>query len=225
MEDARCRFFPPAQWLFAIATLILGLGFGAPVHAQERLTPDSILTMLRSVEGGTVVSGRQWVSSVFGRRYEEYTAADRQELLDGIERLARGGMDPPRPGTSRAFAIFESIVRIEADLAEAREVPDRVIRVFKESEDVVARSLAVRLMGRLYPHVPEARAQFRQLLIEVAIGLHLPDRVQPLTAIDALQYGGEPAIPILRQLHEEELVHDRAARVRLRHLGERGYRR
>lgn len=217
------------------ALLLLVVTIPSGVAAQ-RPTPsvDTLLAWIASSDADRRNSGAIGTHRVFNEHYSSYTDAQRQQLLDGLDRIARGDVDADevtvRRAMSRAFSAL-TVVGLDSTgnptgIPEGREIPARVLRIYRETGRVEAKGMVIGSLRELIPRYPGPPAQeMMDLLVSVATAPEwTPDMVVPSEAIFQLLMMGGPAIPVLRRLHEEGAVKDVEARVFLREMAKRGYR-
>lgn len=188
------------------------------------LEPSEALANLASGEGAATTV----ITAAFRQNYEAYSDAERQDLLDGIERMARGEVDGEekegRRSVTRAFAALRTIgLDPEISAPEAREIPARLLRIYRESDRHLSKSLAVLRLGEMLGRYPEHADDIEEVMVSVASAPFSSDRVHPQTALDALRRGGEAGIPVLRRLHEQSAVQHPGSLAYLRKLAERGF--
>lgn len=168
--------------------------------------------------------------------YEKYSAHQRQQLLDGLERIAIGtGVPHTSTAPDRALAILNTIAFDPAvDVAEESEIPGRLLRIYSRTTSRAVRSLAVLMLGDVASLTPPETPQILELLEEIATTAPLtmnaighqvwaPEQVRAQTAIDALVNAGPQGISVLRRLHEDRSVNDAAARAALDAYAARGF--
>lgn len=219
---------PPLSGLVLALMLLVPCGAAAQVGALV-WPPESALVRLASGEPDLVSGAGNVVTAAFGQNYARYSPAERQRLLDGVERIARGeaGTDELRTRRSitEAFSILAVTALDSIPVPEDREIPRRVLRIYRESNGSSSRAQAVYLLAQLLPRYPASRAEIETLLFEVASAPSAPGRVAPISPINALLlYAGEAGIPVLRRLHEQGAVQEPGAAVFLREVAKQGYR-
>lgn len=199
-------------------------------HIVPVVEPAKILGYLESGEQEAMLGVYAATRAAFRQHYEKYTDAQRQELLDGLERVARGEVEGPE--LNREVAIRSATVLLEligtdttVVAPEAREIPRRLLRVHHQTKDPHIRSSILLTLGDLVqidpPEAPEILALLAKYL--TAPPDRGPDDVPPATALDALIDAGAAGVPVLRRLHEEGAVKDPVADMSLRYHARMGY--
>ncbi len=190
------------------------------VRAYE---PSVALELLASARpgGSTIVAA-------FAENYAKYTDAQRQQLLDGVERIARGEVEGPeltiRRAITMSFSILSAIALYPAVVApEAREIPARLLRIYRQSDRVDAKALALMRLGDMLLLSPREAPEIIRLLEAVASAPPEVGKVSPRTALDALRNAEEAGIPSLRRLYAQDLVKDPIAQMELHDLARRGF--
>ena len=203
-----------------------------PLAAQRRSTsPDTILALLASSDSDRRNGGAAGARAAFTRNHSLYTAAQRQRILDGLEGIARGDIAGDELSVTRSITrAFSALVLIALDtvpVPEDREIPMLLLRIYRESRTEVPKGLVVRMMGDLIPRYAgnPVVQDMLDLLEAVATDTWTPDKVSPAAAVDELIDAGPAALPVLRRLNEERAVKDPQARVYLREMAKRGFRK
>jgi hypothetical protein len=82
------------------------------------------------------------ITAAFRQNYCEYSDAARQELLDGLERIARDDTEHAGQNRRRMTAAFSVLAVIALDptitAPEAGEIPIRLLRIYRESAKLAA---------------------------------------------------------------------------------------
>ncbi len=203
-----------------------------PLAAQRRPTsPDTILALLASGDSDRRNGGSAGVRAAFTRNHSLYTDAQRQRILDGLERIVRGDIAGDELNVIRSMrTAFSALVLIALDtvaVPEDREIPTRLLRIYREARTVRPKGLVVRRMGDLIPRYAgnPVVQDMLDLLEAVATDTWTPDKVSPAAAVDELIDAGPAALPLLRRLNDERAVKDPQARVYLREMAKRGFRK
>jgi len=230
-RDIRHR--PWSDGALLAALFFLGSELVAPTDAagQVRILtadPATALARLESGEPGQISEASVVIKAAFRSNYDRYSAAQRQQLLQGVERIARGEAGADDLGITRgvrtAFAILSSIALDTVSVPEDGDIARRMLRIYQQTSRLDSKALSVSSLGRIASRYPAERAEIDSLLFSVASAPFTPDRVHPRTAIDALLSAGDVGLPVLRRLHEQRAVRDRATALFLRGIAERGYR-
>jgi len=197
---------------------------------REVMTPEDVITALGSgrAHGGYILRAfrNDLVlphRTIPGDR-ARFTDVQRQELLDGLEAIAREepALDLAPGAMASAFSTLISIA-LHPDYdppPEAAEIPARMLRIHREAATRRSRGLATFNLGLLLRTRPPESPEIEELLLEQASG---PDAVRALTSIQALMAACEAGIPAVRRLHEEELVRDWMNSLVVRRVAEAGY--
>lgn len=165
------------------------------------------------------------ITAAFRERYRAYSDTERQELLDGVERIARSARETIHdPSVTTAISIL-AIIALDPSIAapESREIPRRLMRIYRETDRVNVRSLAIMRLGDMLAVFPEESEEIAEVLTSVASAPFSPGQVHPMIAIDALRNAGEAGLPALRRLHEDNLVQDPATRAHIQALAKNGF--
>jgi len=203
-----------------------------PLAAQRRPTsPDTIIALLASGDSDRRNGGAAGARAAFTRNHSLYTAVQRQRILDGLERIARGDISGDELSVTRSITrAFSALVLIALDtvpVPEDREIPIRLLRIYREAGTEVPRGLVVRTMGDLIPRYAGTPVvqDMLDLLEAVATDTWTPDKVTPAAAVDELIDAGPAALPLLHRLNNDRAVKDPQARAYLREMAKRGFRK
>jgi hypothetical protein len=225
-QYARLPFRIPVVALVAAA-----LATAQQASAEARLQGpvfdvDSSLAMLSSGDPDRLNSASIRIMRAFQMDHAAYSNADRQRLLDGMERVALGEAGTGELARTRALRVAFSMLRVIAldtfPTGEDAGIALRVLRIYEQSPR--ARGLAVSLLADFLAHYPQYQSEIEALLFTAASTPQVPG-VAPQTVIDALTRAGDPGIALLRRLHDENAVRDGNAAMYLRELARRGYPR
>lgn len=148
--------------------------------------------------------------------YDRYTDAQRDEILDGVERIAQGvegGGLTVANAKMEAFSVLSALAN-DPELSETYEIPDRLLRIYDHAKTDDVRGTVVWALGRVLRNSPTASPRIVKLLVslvnqpvvirhrgfmhgsvQVAGG-----PVHPDDAVDALLSACEAGVPVLRQL-------------------------
>lgn len=220
----------------SIAVTLLASALALPSHASGQAAQqvpvfdvDTSLAMLSSGDPDRLNYASIRITRAFRQDYTVYSNADRQSLLDGVERVARGEAGTDDLTRTRALTVAFPILQVIAldtfPVREDAEVPPRVLRIYEQTGNPSSRGLAVNLLADLLPHYPQYGRQIEAVLYSAASAPWVPGNVTPETVIDALTRAGVPGIALLRRLHDENAVRDGNAAMYLRELARRGYPR
>lgn len=201
-------------------------------HRPSRVDePSKLLAQLASGDLMTRARASNLIAYAFGDRFDYYSDADRQLLLDGVERVARGDFDddsstlnPSLNGMSRLIGLVAPAVPESV----RREVPTRVIRIYEETGRRSVRSAAVTWMGHMicmFPGHPDARRMLGILEDVASAPAPAENGVFADTAIEALLIAGPRGVPVLRRLNAEGRVRSLQAAAWLRELARIGFPR
>lgn len=233
-----------------VSLLLLTLVVAMPEKAAAQrstvtinvLEPAEALAKLASGERTAVRGATNVISAAFSNdvrdgdllrvgNYDRYTDTQREELLDGLERMASGDLEVPRRALQGAHTSVTIIMHPKAPTPDRwkREIPRRLLRIYRGSQtnqNRTAKALVVSSLGDALGLGPPEAPAIEQALYEVATGPSVPDSpgwVAPESAVQALIHSGQAGVPTLRRLHEEGEVQDMMLTARLRILAEDGY--
>ncbi len=229
-----------AVFVVSVAMVVAPQSAGAQraTISVDVLNPSEALTMLSGGDPLTIRGASRVISAAFSQddsteaamrigNHGRYTDPQREELLRSLEQIAGGGSGLTLRSVMAAHATLVGILHPQAPTPARwkREIPGALLRIFHESQDGVARALAVSSMGDALGLRPREAQAIAQALYEVAAAV--PRRssgaVAPSAAVNALMSAGEAGVPTLRRLHEEGAVKDAMLAARLRILAEQGY--
>lgn len=171
--------------------------------------------------------------------YSRYSDAERREMLDGVELIARGVEGDPVTvvrAKMEAFGVLSTLAD-DPELSEAYAVPDRLLRIYDHTKTDDVKRTVVWALGRALRHSPTASPRIVKLLVSLVNqpvvtrqqGLHgtvqaVEGPVHPDEALDALLSACEVGVPVLRQLQANRgaIKHD-VVRARVDSLGGGGF--
>lgn len=195
-----------------------------PRPVVKARAPSAALAALESGDPAVV----SVIAAAFRENYSEYTDAERNALLDGVEAIAAGRVEGPNVSPHRSRRAAFSILAILAldsliTAPERNEVPARLMRIFETGEPLESRLLAVLNLGDVLSREPAESATILELLTFISTSPGAVRGVPPAVAVEALLAAGPIAVPTLRELHETGAIRDPQTRVWLSKLAERGF--
>ena len=214
------------------AAAVMGIAFPCGVAGQVPTKIENAresVSALASGERAAVGRGRAIITAGLAENYARYSPEDRRLLVDGLIRVGRGESSGDDAARTRAVtAALGAMLTVATDsfvTPEDEEIVRGFVAIYRDSDRLEARALAVSLMGRIFPKYPTQQRDIVGILEAVATSEAEPGEVHPQTAIDALLDAGERGIPILRRIHDGGAVKDPGVAVYLRELVRRGFRR
>ena len=202
----------------AVAALLQPLPFGAAAGQEARITvvarePSVAIRNLQSGDLDSIFSGHLVASEAFRSNRSRYTVGQLKELLDGLEQTAAGdfvGSDHQvRTGMREARAV---LIGLFVDSAvrglEGKEVPERLMRIYRGSSRVDARGLALMSLGRVLCYGDANAEEIGSILVGLGKRQRATGEISPWIAVEALKTAGENGRPLLRQLHQSGEVLD-----------------
>lgn len=203
---------------------------GSGQVSAEGQSADHVLARLSSGDPEQFSQATRTIGSAFRGEYARYSNTHRRLLLDGLQRLAGGagaGGDEVanRRSTIASFSLLRSIATDSIAIPEDREIPQRVLRIYRESSRIESQGMALFLLGKLMASYSDDRPAIEALLVSIASADFSPGKVHPQTAVDALMEGGDAGVAVLRRLHEDGSVRNPEVSIFLRELARDGYRR
>lgn len=205
------------------------------------LGPAEALSMLASGEPRALNEASAAIGAAFARdvnsseavvvgNYNQYTDDQREDLLDGLERIARGDrlsgdVVSNRKAIAAAHAVLLGLMHPRAATPQAykRRIPGLLVRIYQEAQEQPAEALTVSDLGYALGERPAEASAIEEILYKVASAQPSSTSVPPQAAIEALENAGPAGVATLRRLHEQNAVRDMMARAHLAKLAENGY--
>jgi hypothetical protein len=194
----------------------------AQAAGYQALPPETALARMAAGElsPGAIVAAFEEDGvrdGVLGNR-EAYSDEERTLLLDGIEDLItlgpRGDPELDR-GVSYGFVAYSAIAHYLWDSApEAREIPERLLRVYERTDSRSVRSSTIFHLALILPLDPAESPAITDLLVTIASQpTAQPGSPMPVTGVEALKVACEPGVVALRSLLDEGAITEWAARI------------
>lgn len=220
-----------------LASLVIGACITwavAPIDVAAQRAPEAAEVLAR-IEQGDIRSISIRSAFEMDGNYAQYTDAERQQFLDGLERIARAGADQ-----SARSAVFLELTLIgthpNGKAPQAREVPRRLLRIYEQTTIRESKWAAISILGEILPSAPAESAKITELLISLVkqpvttqqtiegTQQYQTETVAPYQALDALFSACGVAVPVLRQLYAtRDDIPDDETRARIEEAGEQGF--
>lgn len=202
------------------------------VAAQRAPAAAEVITRLEQGDLGSIS-----IRSAFEMdgNYARYTDAERQQFLDGLERIASVGVD--QDARSRAFLELTLIGAHTNSLApQAREVPGRLLRIYAQTQIRESKWAAISILGEVLRTSPRQSPEIIKLLVSLikqpvttqetleGTQQYETENVAPYQALDALFSACQVAVPVLRELYAaRDAIPDDETRARIEQVAETGF--
>ncbi|MGH7576527.1 MAG: hypothetical protein ACREM1_15555 [Longimicrobiales bacterium] len=220
-----------------LVALILGTWIPsaiAPIDVSAQRAPESAEVLAR-LERGDIRSINIRSAFEMDGNYARYTDGERQQFLDALERIARGGAD--QSARDAAFTELSLIARSPRTTAlQAQEIPSRLIRIYEQTTIRESKWDAIYNLGRVLRTSPRESPQITRLLVllikqpvttrETIEGAqqYQTETVASYQALDALFSACDVAVPVLRQLYAERVaIPDDETRARIEEAADQGF--